>query len=130
MEELRKPMVAAAFPASVDTDSASRAEQPANAAPLPFLGLKVLDLSRVLAGRLCVSLLGERGAEGIKIERPGRGDENRRWGGLWKGESLDYMSVNRNKRDVTVDIKTSDGKEIIRKIAARSDVLVENFLGG
>ena len=130
MEELKKPMAAAAFPASFDTDSASRAEQPANAAPLPLLGLKVLDLSRVLAGPFCCSMLGELGAEVIKIERPGRGDEKRHWGGLWKGESLDYMSVNRNKRDVTVDIKTSDGKEILRRIAARSDVLVENFPGG
>jgi len=61
MEELKKPMAAAAFPASFDTDSASRAEQPANAAPLPLLGLKVLDLSRVLAGPFCCSMSGRAG---------------------------------------------------------------------
>ena len=118
------------FPPRLETGDASGAGQPLNAAPLPLQGIEVLDLSRVLAGPYCCSMLGELGADVIKIERPGRGDENRRWGGLWKGESLDYMSVNRNKRDLTVDIKTPGGQEIIRKIAARCDVLVENFLGG
>lgn len=97
---------------------------------LPLRGLKVLDLSRVLAGPYCCSMLGELGAEVVKIERPGRGDENRRWGGLYRGESLDYMSVNRNKRDLTVDLKAAEGQEIARRLALRSDVLVENFLGG
>ncbi len=101
-----------------------------NDAPLPLQGIKVLDLSRALAGPYCCSILGELGAEVVKIERPGGGDENRRWGELWQGESLDYMSVNRNKRDVTIDIKTRPGQEIIRKLAAESDVLVENFVGG
>lgn len=108
----------------VGIEGAARGE-----APLPLRGLKVLDLSRVLAGPYCCSMLGELGAEVVKVERPGRGDENRRWGGLWRGESLDYMSVNRNKRDLTVDIKTVDGQAIIRKLAAESDVLVENFVG-
>ena len=128
MEELRAPGIQ--FPPRLETGDASGAGQPLNAAPLPLQGIEVLDLSRVLAGPYCCSMLGELGADVIKIERPGRGDENRRWGGLWKGESLDYMSVNRNKRDLTVDIKTPGGQEIIRKIAARCDVLVENFLGG
>ncbi|MCC6534117.1 MAG: CoA transferase [Burkholderiales bacterium] len=108
--------------------SSEGAAQPSDM-PLPLRGIKVLDLSRVLAGPYCCSLLGELGADVIKIERPGRGDENRRWGGLYRGESLDYMSVNRNKRDVTVDIKTPGGQEIIRKLARTSDVLVENFVG-
>ena len=116
------------LPQSVGKGQARVSEQRTDNPPLPLLGIKVLDLSRVLAGPFCCSMLGELGAEVIKIERPGRGDENRRWGGLWQGESLDYMSVNRNKRDVTVDIKTHGGQEIIRRIAARSDVLVENFL--
>lgn len=128
MEELREPAMQG--PPRAETDDVRGAGQPSNAAPLPLLGIRVLDLSRVLAGPYCCSMLGELGAEVIKIERPGRGDENRYWGGLWKGESLDYMSVNRNKRDLTVDIKTRGGQEIIREIAARSDVLVENFLGG
>lgn len=127
MEELKTP--AMPFRPSVERDDVRGAEQALNATPLPLQGINVLDLSRVLAGPYCCSMLGELGAEVIKVERPGRGDENRRWGGLWKGESLDYMSVNRNKRDLTVDIKTRGGQEIIRAIAARSDVLVENFLG-
>jgi len=96
---------------------------------LPLEGFKVLDISRVLAGPYCCSLLGEVGAEVIKVERPGLGDENRRWGALWNGESLDYLSVNRNKRSLTVNIKCAEGQEIIRRIAAQSDVLVENFSG-
>jgi len=96
---------------------------------LPLAGVKVLDVSRVLAGPYCCSLLGELGADVIKVERPGLGDENRRWGGLYQGESLDYMSVNRNKRDVTIDIKTPAGQEIVRRLAQRCDVLVENFVG-
>jgi len=100
-----------------------------DAAPLPLSGVKVLDVSRVLAGPFCCSLLGELGADVIKVERPGLGDENRRWGGLYQGESLDYMSVNRNKRDVTIDLKTAAGQEIVRRLAQRCDVLVENFVG-
>jgi len=99
------------------------------ALPLPLEGFKVLDMSRVLAGPYCCSLLGEVGAEVIKVERPGLGDENRRWGALWNGESLDYLSVNRNKRSLTVDIKRPEGQELIRRIAAQADVLVENFSG-
>lgn len=128
MEELKTP--AMHFPPNVEGAKVLGDAQPQDPALLPLRGIKVLDLSRVLAGPYCCSMLGELGADVIKIERPGRGDENRRWGGLWMGESLDYMSVNRNKRDVTVDIKTGGGQEIIRKIAAGCDVLVENFLGG
>lgn len=102
---------------------------PAAGMPLPLEGYKVLDISRVLAGPYCCSLLGEAGADVIKVERPGLGDENRRWGALWKGESLDYLSVNRNKRSLTVDIKRPEGQDIIRRIAKDADVLVENFSG-
>jgi len=130
MEKLSAPAAATPIPPAAAVDGLRGAEQSPNTSPLPLQGIKVLDLSRVLAGPYCCSMLGELGAEVIKIERPERGDENRRWGGLWQGESLDYMSVNRNKRDLTVDIKTPAGQEIIRQIAARSDVLVENFLGG
>lgn len=97
---------------------------------LPLKGLKILDLSRVLAGPYCCALMGEQGAEVIKVERPVSGDENRRWGDLWHGESIDFMNVNRNKRGITVDLKSEDGQAIIRKLAAWADVLVESFPPG
>ena len=97
---------------------------------LPFAGLKVLDLSRVLAGPYCCALLGEAGASVVKVERPGAGDENRRWGHLWHGESLDFMNVNRNKRGITVNLHHPEGQEIIRKLAADADVVVESFVPG
>lgn len=97
---------------------------------LPLQGIRVLDLSRVLAGPYCCMLLGEMGADVVKVERPGSGDENRTWGKLWHGESLDFMNVNRNKRDVTVNIAHARGQDIIRRLAAQADVLVENFTPG
>lgn len=96
----------------------------------PLHGLRVLDLSRVLAGPYCSMLLGEMGADVVKVERPGSGDENRSWGKLWQGESIDFMNVNRNKRDITVNLAHARGQEIIRRLAARADVLVENFTPG
>ncbi len=97
---------------------------------LPLSGVKVLDLSRVLAGPYCCSLLGEMGAEVIKVERPGVGDENRKWGKLWHGRSLDFMNVNRNKRGITINLSQAEGQEIVRRLAAGSDVLVESFIPG
>lgn len=97
---------------------------------LPLAGLKVLDLSRVLAGPYCCSLLGELGADVIKVERPAIGDENRSWGELWHGRSLDFMNVNRNKRDITINLAHPQGQEIVRKLACESDVLVESFTPG
>ncbi len=97
---------------------------------LPLAGVKVLDLSRVLAGPYCCSLLGEMGAEVIKVERPGIGDENRKWGKLWHGRSFDFMNVNRNKRGITINLSEASGQEIVRRLANTSDVLVESFIPG
>jgi crotonobetainyl-CoA:carnitine CoA-transferase CaiB-like acyl-CoA transferase len=104
----------------------------------PLKGLKVLDLSRVLAGPFCTQILGDMGAEIIKIERPGSGDDTRAWGppylqsdtGAPNMESAYYLSINRNKKSVAVDIAQTDGQEIIRKLAQQSDVLIENFKVG
>ncbi|MEJ5300122.1 MAG: CaiB/BaiF CoA-transferase family protein [Thermodesulforhabdaceae bacterium] len=94
-------------------------------------GIRVLDLSRVLAGPYCTMMLGDLGADVIKVERPGEGDETREWGPPdAAGESAYYLCVNRNKRDITVDLKTPEGREIIKKLAARSDILVENYKVG
>jgi len=103
---------------------------PGETAAKPLSGLRVLDLSRVLAGPYCCALLGEAGAEVIKVERPGKGDENRRWGHLWHGESLDFMNVNRNKRGITVNLSHDLGQEVIKRLAGRADILVENFVPG
>lgn len=94
-------------------------------------GVRVLDLSRVLAGPYCTMLLGDYGADVIKVEAPGRGDDTRQWGPPWAGgESAYYLSVNRNKRSITVNLKHDDGLAIIHRLLEESDVLVENFEAG
>ena len=99
--------------------------------------IRVLDLSRVLAGPFAGQILGDLGAEVIKIERPGRGDDTRGWGPPWfpDGEAPDrqaayFMAANRNKSSVTVDIAQPAGQRIVRDLAARSDVVLENFKAG
>jgi len=96
---------------------------------LPLDGIVVADFSRVLAGPLATQLLGDWGARVIKIEEPERGDETRRWGPPFAGDvSAYFLSVNRNKESVALDLKSDDGAEIARKLIARADVVVDNFL--
>jgi formyl-CoA transferase/CoA:oxalate CoA-transferase len=95
----------------------------------PLAGLRVLDLSRVLAGPYCTMLLADLGAEVVKIERPDGGDTTRGWGPPFAGgESTYFLSVNRGKRSAAVDLATPSGQELLRGLAARSDLVVENFL--
>lgn len=95
---------------------------------LPLKGIKIVDMTRTLAGPFATMMLGDLGAEVIKIERPGSGDEARQFTPpSWGEESCYYLSSNRNKRSVTVDIKSEKGQEIIKKLVADSDVFVENF---
>ncbi|MGB7910729.1 MAG: CaiB/BaiF CoA-transferase family protein [Desulfobaccales bacterium] len=102
---------------------------PANRQPLS--DIKVLDLSRVLAGPYCSMMLGDLGAEVIKVELPQAGDDTRHWGPPEAGgEAAYYLCLNRNKRSLTVNMKTAPGREIIRKLALRSDVLIENYKVG
>jgi len=97
----------------------------------PLAGFRILDLSRVLAGPFCTMLLGDLGAEVIKVERPGTGDDTRAWGPPFvSGESAYYLCANRNKKSLTVNLKAAAGQEIIRRLARVSDVLVENFKVG
>lgn len=104
----------------------------------PLEGIRVLDLTRALAGPYCTMMLGDLGADVIKVERPGYGDESRGWGppfvgepyGPYPGESAYFVSTNRNKRSITINLKESAGQEIVRKLIARSDVFVENFRTG
>jgi len=96
----------------------------------PLQNIRVLDLSRVLAGPYCTMVLGDLGAEVIKVEPP-EGDETRGWGPPFAGgESAYYLCVNRNKRGMVVNLKTDEGREILRNLALQSDVLVENFRPG
>ncbi|WP_323120856.1 CaiB/BaiF CoA transferase family protein [Burkholderia alba] len=100
--------------------------------------IRVLDLSRVLAGPWCAQTLADFGADVIKIERPGAGDDTRHWGppylkapdGTDTREAAYYLAANRNKRSVTVDIATPEGQRIIRELAAQSDVVLENYKAG
>lgn len=96
---------------------------------LPLHGITVVDFTRVLAGPLCTQMLGDAGARVIKIEEPGRGDETRRWGPPFvKGESAYFLSVNRNKESVTVNLKTKAGRAIAGELVKRADVVIDNFL--
>ena len=94
----------------------------------PIEGIRVLDLTRVLAGPYCTMFLGDLGAEVIKVEEPGVGDDSRGWGPPFAGgESAYFLCVNRNKRSLTINIKSDQGVALLRRLAGMADVLVENF---
>jgi len=98
---------------------------------LPLSGCHILDLSRVLAGPLATQILGDLGADVNKLERPDVGDDTRHWGPPFVGDDAAYyLSLNRNKRSVTVDLKTPDGVDAVRRLAAGCDVVIENFRPG
>ncbi|XP_042690154.1 succinate--hydroxymethylglutarate CoA-transferase isoform X3 [Centrocercus urophasianus] len=97
----------------------------------PLDGVKILDLTRVLAGPFATMNLGDLGAEVIKVERPGTGDDTRTWGPPFIGtESVYFLSVNRNKKSIAINMKNSRGAKLIRELAAVSDVFVENYVPG
>ena len=98
---------------------------------LPLAGVRVLDLSRVLAGPMCAQALGDLGAEVIKIEHPGRGDDTRDWGLRVGSRNTAYFnSANRNKQSVGVDLQKPEGQRLVRELAAKSDVVIQNFKFG
>jgi crotonobetainyl-CoA:carnitine CoA-transferase CaiB-like acyl-CoA transferase len=98
---------------------------------LPLAGVRVLDLSRVLAGPWCAMVLGDLGAEVIKVEHPERGDDTRDWGmRIGSTETAYFNSVNRNKRSVCLDLKTPEGQQIARDLVRKSDVVIQNFKFG
>ncbi|KAJ2198363.1 hypothetical protein IW144_001953 [Coemansia sp. RSA 522] len=112
---------------------------------LPLAGIRVLDMTRILAGPYCTMLLGDLGAEIIKVEHPLRGDDTRTWGPPFKtyknpknttqspsfpGESAYYLSVNRNKKSIAIDMKKESGRRILTELASKCDILVENFVPG
>jgi crotonobetainyl-CoA:carnitine CoA-transferase CaiB-like acyl-CoA transferase len=98
---------------------------------LPLAGIRVLDLSRVFAGPMCGMVLGDFGAEVIKVEHPGRGDDTRDWGiRIGKTETTYYNSMNRNKRSITVDLQSAEGLKIIHALLPQCDVVIHNFKTG
>ncbi len=100
-------------------------------APRPLAGVRILDLTRVVSGPFCTMLLGDLGADVVKVEEPGRGDESRTYGPPFQGgESAYFLSVNRNKRGIALDLKSPEGRETALALAARADVVVENFRPG
>ena len=101
----------------------------------PLAGTKVLDLSRVLAGPWCTQLLADLGAEVIKIERPGAGDDTRHWGPPWHGDGKErvaayFLSCNRGKKSAAIDFAQPEGAALVRRLAQNADILVENFRVG
>ncbi|XP_044753050.1 succinate--hydroxymethylglutarate CoA-transferase [Coccinella septempunctata] len=96
-------------------------------------GVRIIDMTRIIAGPFCSMILGDLGAEVIKIEKPGSGDEARKWGPPFINnttESCYFVAVNRNKKSVCVDLKSAEGKEIIYDLAKSADILVENYVPG
>jgi len=97
----------------------------------PLAGVKVLDLTRILAGPYCTQALADAGADVIKVEEPGKGDDTRGWGPPFvEGESCYFLAVNRGKRSLTLDLKQARGRELLAALVKGSDVLVENFRPG
>ncbi len=120
------------------SDGAVPAAPGSDAAPGALDGIRIVDLTRIFAGPFCTQLLADYGAEVIKIERPGIGDDTRRWGppylegkdGEDTTESAFYLSANRNKRSVTIDISRQKGRDLILGLLERSDMLIENYRVG
>ena len=99
--------------------------------PGPLDGVRVLDLTRALAGPYCTLMLGDMGADVVKVELPGTGDEARGWGPPFiEGESTYFMSISRNKQSITLNLKNERSREVLRRLVERSDVLVENMRPG
>src|SRR6476661_240283 len=104
---------------------------PSAPSPAPLAGVNVVDLSRILAGPLCTMVLADLGADVIKVERPGQGDDTRHWGPPFAGDDAAYfLSLNRNKRSVTADLGSPEGAAVVRDLLSTADVLIENFRPG
>jgi crotonobetainyl-CoA:carnitine CoA-transferase CaiB-like acyl-CoA transferase len=104
---------------------------PSPAPKLPLSGIRVVDLTRVMTGPYATMMLGDLGADVIKIERPGKGDDTRGWGPPFvDGEASYFLSINRNKRSIALDLKSDAGKDVLSRLIAGADVLIENFSPG
>ena len=124
------PTVPATVPASASASALSGEPRLGTAPRLALEGVRVLDFSRVLAGPLCGALLADMGADVIKIEDTGKGDESRTWQPQQKGESAAYVVNNRNKRGMTLNLKSPEGVALVKRLATDADVVIENFRTG
>src|SRR6185295_14646974 len=106
------------------------AENQSSSAAGALEGIRVVDLSRFIAGPYCAMLLGDMGADVVKVEPPGRGENSRGFAPFVEGESLYTMVFNRNKRSLTLDLRSDQGKDLLRSLLKKADVLVENFVPG
>ncbi len=97
---------------------------------LPLAGIRVIDLSRHLAGPFAAMTLGDFGADVVKVEAPGRGDDTRGFPPYWNGVSCYYLSTNRNKRSIALDLGSAEGQGVLRRLTAEADILIENFRPG
>ena len=98
--------------------------------PGPLAGYRVIDVTQMLSGPMATMMLGDQGAEVIKVEPPGTGDLTRKLGGKQRGLGPMFAMINRNKRSVTIDIATEAGRELVRALTVEADVLLENFRPG
>src|SRR6185369_5731416 len=96
----------------------------------PLTGIRIVDLTRVVAGPFCTMMLGDMGAEVLKIEEPRHGDDSRAWAPFIDGEGSFFLALNRSKKSVALDLKTPDGAAALRRLIATADVLIENFRPG
>ena len=113
-------------------NAASDTGKPGGVRPMPLEGVRVLDVSQVMAGPFCSMLLGDMGADVIKIEPPVGGDQTRSAMGfkLKGSDSLGFINMNRNKRSITLDLKTDAGREVFYRLAGTADIVVENYRPG
>ena len=105
--------------------------------PMALAGIKVLDLSRILAGPYAAQMFADLGADVVKVENPDGGDDTRKWGPPFtknadgsRDDAAYFSACNRNKRSVTIDFSTKDGADLVRQLAAKADILIENFKPG
>src|SRR5262249_25324220 len=96
----------------------------------PLDGIRVIDLTRVVAGPFCTMMLGDLGAEVLKIEEPEHGDDRRGWGPYINGQGAFYLGLNRSKKSVALDLKTAEGAGALKALVASADILIENFRPG
>src|SRR5204863_8510153 len=120
----------ASRPLRYSPPSASRKGSPDMAQRGPLSGITIVDLSRILAGPYCTLLLAEPGAPAIKVEPPQQGDDARQYGPFKNGKSAYFVSVNRGKESIALDLKSPDGRDIFERLLDKADALVENFRPG
>jgi crotonobetainyl-CoA:carnitine CoA-transferase CaiB-like acyl-CoA transferase len=96
----------------------------------PLAGIRIIDLTSMLSGPWATMILGDQGADVIKVEMPGQGDHTRTGGNRSNGMAASFLNLNRNKRSIAIDLKTADGVALVKRLAASADVLVQNFRPG